>query len=236
MRKGEQVPPRNAPGVALEQHDGVRVARLGGAGPARRIWPRGPTVRLTRRSLGVLLVMLAGVPGFANDVTEPVERLHRALLDAAAPGSTRAERQAALTPVVGDVFDFTTMSRVTVGAAWAEFDDAQRIALAEAFRDFATANYARSFDSSDGLAFATVGTRPDRADRVWVETELARPRGEPVRFDYLVQPGAERPAIVNVVVDGTLNELARRRAEFRGLLDQGGVDLLVTTLAAKSRE
>jgi phospholipid transport system substrate-binding protein len=162
-------------------------------------------------------------------VNQPVLRLHAALL-AAAPGESLAERRARLAPVVADVFDYATMSRAAVGSIWAELDAAARARLIDRFADYATANYAARFDNPENLTFEIVATRPADGGRTWVETRLLRPAEEPVRFDYLVQPTDAGWKIVNVVVDGTLNELARRRAEFRALLAEGGFDHLMTTL------
>ena len=164
----------------------------------------------------------------------PVERLHAALLDAATTGETARARFERLMPVVEEVFDFTTMSRVAVGSAWAEFDAEARRALTRAFAAYAAANYASNFDDASGLAFRTVEV-VEGDGHVRVRTELARPADAPVSFDYRVQRGSEGPRIVNVVVDDTMNELARRRAEFRALLEAGGLENLLATLDAQTR-
>ncbi len=168
-----------------------------------------------------------------EEVAAPVERLQAALLTAP-PGESFAERRRRLEPIVAAAFDFRTMSRVAVGSAWAGFDESERAALVDAFAAYAAANYAARFDAPGQLRFEQVGTRPGEGARTWVETRLIRPADEPVRFDYLVQANDDGPAIVNVVVDGTLNELARRRAEFRALLDAGGLDHLLATLAREA--
>ncbi len=197
----------------------------------------GPAGGLTRR--GALLagaaLILAAAPGQAvENAAVPVERLHAGLLQAASDGSTVAQRRRMLDPVVTDTFDFTTMSRVAVGRDWAGFGEEQRQDLSEQFAAFAAANYASNFDKADGLVFETLGVRPDDGERVWVDTRLIRPNGDPVRFDYLVHPTADGPRIINVVVDGTLNELGRRRGEFRSLLNRGGLPLLLDTLEART--
>jgi phospholipid transport system substrate-binding protein len=165
----------------------------------------------------------------------PVERLHGALVSAAEAGRTTRARFERLLPVVEDVFDFRTMSRLAVGSAWEEFGEAERRALEERFAAYAAANYADNFDDASGLAFRTLEVGEADGPRVQVLTELSRPRGEPVTFDYLVQRTDDGPRIVNVVVDGTMNELARRRAEFRSLLQAGGIDNLLATLAAQTQ-
>jgi phospholipid transport system substrate-binding protein len=198
-----------------------------------------PRRRLVESSLALAAWLALATPGPAvaqNDVSPaaPVERLHAALLEAAAEGDTAQARYDRLLPVVSAVFDFSTMSRVAVGSAWAEFSDDERRTLEARFAAYAAANYAESFDDAGGLAFRTVEAGADEGPRVHVRTELTRPAKDPVAFDYLVQRTGEGPRIVNVVVDGTMNELARRRAEFRALLEAGGLENLLATLAAQT--
>ncbi len=193
--------------------------------------------RLVQSSLALAAWLALAAPALAQDDASPaapVERLHAALLQAAAEGDTVQARHERLLPVVSEVFDFTTMSRVAVGSAWAEFGDDERRALEERFAAYAAANYAHNFDDASGLAFRTVEIGAEEGPRVHVLTELVRPVKDPVAFDYLVQRTGDGPRIINVVVDGTMNELARRRAEFRALLDAGGLSNLLATLEAQT--
>jgi phospholipid transport system substrate-binding protein len=194
--------------------------------------------RVVQSSLALGAWLTLGAPVRAQDDVSPaapVERLHAVLLDAAAEDETARARFERLSPVVAEVFDFTTMSRVAVGSAWAELGDDQRRALEQRFAAYAAANYAENFDDASGLAFRTVEVGEGEGPRVHVLAELTRPTDDPVEFDYLVQRSDDGPRIVNVVVDGTMNELARRRAEFRALLQEGGLTNLLDMLEARTR-
>lgn len=207
---------------------------------------RGPDWRPTTRprhrarsAFAGLVALLAGLllagPGHAEDAATPVERLHQALLEAAATGGTAQARYAHLLPVVSDVFDFQAMSRAAVGRVWLDFSDAQRAALIEHFAAYATANYARNFENARNISFRTVEIEPGDGKRVYVQTELVRSQKAPISFDYLVFRGEQGAHIINVVVAETMNEFARRRAEFRSLLDAGGLAHLLETLDRQKR-
>jgi hopanoid biosynthesis associated membrane protein HpnM len=179
--------------------------------------------------------LLAAPPLRAQDAALPVERLHEALLTAAAEGDTAAARYTHLHPVVSDVFDFRAMSRAAVGRVWFDFSDDERAALVERFAAYATANYAKRFKSAGDIAFRTVTVEPGDGKQVHVATELVRADKAPISFDYLVFRGSEGPHIINVVVAGTLNEFARRRSEFRSLMQAGGLSHLLETLERQKR-
>ena len=209
----------------------------------RDVWTAGPAPRPRRRwarsalacVAGLLAWLLVAAPGHAADAASPVERLHEAILEAAATGETAQARYAHLLPVVSDVFDFQAMSRAAVGRVWADFTDEQRAALIDRFAAYATANYARNFKSAGNISFRTVEVEPGDGRRVYVETELVRSEKAPISFDYLVFLGEEGAHIINVVVADTMNEFARRRAEFRSLLDAGGLAHLLETLEQQKR-
>lgn len=201
------------------------------------IVPRAPRRwRLLLTAVMVLAALLVAPAGLrAQGAAVPVERLHEALLTAAADGDTPEARYAHLHPVVSEVFDFRAMSRAAVGGVWFDFSDEQRTALVERFAAYATANYAKRFTSAENIAFRTVAVEPGDGKQVHVATELVRPEKGAISFDYLVFRGAEGPHIINVVVAGTLNEFARRRAEFRSLMQAGGLPHLLETLEQQKR-
>jgi ABC-type transporter MlaC component len=207
----------------------------------RRWWTRGaapgstPRRRFVRVLLACAFCLLAAAPLRAQDAAVPVERLHEALLNAAAQGDTAEARYDHLFPVVSDVFDFQAMSRAAVGRVWSDFSDTERAALIERFAAYATANYAKRFDNATSISFRTVGVEPGQGKRVRVATELVRSERAPISFDYLVFRGTEGPHIINVVVAQTMNEFARRRAEFRSLLEVGGLAHLLETLERQKR-
>ncbi|MFP4269918.1 MAG: ABC transporter substrate-binding protein, partial [Alphaproteobacteria bacterium] len=140
-----------------------------------------------------------------------------------------------LLPVVSDVFDFQAMSRAAVGRVWSDFSDAERAALIEHFAAYATANYARDFENARNISFRTVEIEPGDGKRVRVATELVRAKKGPISLDYLVFEGEQGAHIINVEVADTMNEFARRRAEFRSLLDAGGLAHLLETLEEQKR-
>ena len=206
----------------------------------RRGWTRGPVAGSPRRRFVLAVTacifgLLAAAPVQAQNAAAPVERLHDALLAAAAEGNTAEARYDHLLPVVSDVFDFQAMSRAAVGRVWSDFSDAERAALIDRFAAYATANYAKRFTTAGSISFRTVGVEAGEGKRVHVATELVRSEQSPISFDYLVFRGAEGPHIINVVVAQTMNEFARRRAEFRSLLEVGGLAHLLDTLERQKR-
>jgi len=174
------------------------------------------------------------VTAHAQDSVVAVEAFHAALLDAMRNARTLGAigRERQLRPVMERSFDLPAMARIAVGPGWAALPPPQQQAVAVAFADWIIATYAGRFDGFSGESFATLGEQTlANGDRL-VRTELRRPNDASVAFNYLVRGGR----IVDIYLAGTISELASRRAEFAGLLRDGGADRLVGELRQRTEK
>ena len=195
--------------------------------------------RLPRRAT---LVAAAAVLPFSSALGQTatpaavVEGFHAALLDAMrnarALGPGGRERR--LRPAMQAAFDLPAMTRIAVGPPWTGFGEGERQALVSAFSDWVVATYANRFDGYAGESFATEGESAlQNGDRL-VRTQLLRPNDTPVRLNYLLRGGEGRWRVVDIDLDGTVSELATRRAEFPTLLREGGAERLVAELRRRT--
>jgi phospholipid transport system substrate-binding protein len=63
-----------------------------------------------------------------------------------------------------------------------------------------------------------------------VKTRIIQSNGKGVPLDYLMRNSGGGWKIVDVYLDGTISELASRRAEFSSILKSGGPDALISSL------
>jgi phospholipid transport system substrate-binding protein len=138
-----------------------------------------------------------------------------------------------LTPVIANTFDAQSMAKVAAGSAWDTIPPPQQQAVAAAFQRMMTATYANRFDDFGGETFMVLGTADQAPDKV-VQTKLVQGNGKPVTLNYLVRKTPAGWRIEDVYLDGTISELAGRRAEFGTILKSGGADALIKTLQMKS--
>lgn len=171
--------------------------------------------------------------------TQPVERLHDALLAAMKDGPNlgfdgRARR---LAPVIARVYDLPAMARIAVGAQASRLTPEQMGRVLDAFTRYTVNTYARQFARWDGERFQTGTPRPAHGGGTLVPTHLIPATGQPVLLTYLVRDtGAGGWRIGDVLLDGTISQLAVRRAEFQGVLRGKGVDALVDLLESRAAE
>ena len=182
-----------------------------------------------RRALPALALSLAAVTARAENPAAVVEGFHNTLLEIMrnAPRLGVRGRYDRLAPVMSQVFDLVTMTRIAVGPPWTAFTATDQAALSEAFSRWSIATYAARFDGFSGETFSTQGVQATPNGDQLVRTTLNRTGGqEPVVLSYLLRNGR----VVDVYLTGTISELASRRSEFAGLIREGGAPRLLAEL------
>ncbi len=135
-----------------------------------------------------------------------------------------------LSPVLVKTYDLTSMSKLAVGPAWSTLTPQQQAAIINAFTRMTVATYASRFDGFSGEQFQILETsdRPN-GDKI-VKTQIIKSDGDAVPLNYLMRRSGADWKIVDIYLDGTISELANRRAEFGAILKSGGPDALVVSL------
>lgn len=213
-------------------------ACCGGSEVRRRehIWLRPFKFLLT----GMLAVALTATTALGNETAPQavIERLHGTLLEVmqAADELGYQGRYDRLAPVLHESYDFAFMTRIAVGSAWRELDQAEQARLTDLFAEMSIAHYAARFDGFGGEHFETIGEGPGPRDAIVVQSRLVRPQDEPVGLDYVLRQGDDAWRIIDVLLEAKFSELARQKADFAAVLRAGGVANLVATLEQKIEE
>jgi phospholipid transport system substrate-binding protein len=135
-----------------------------------------------------------------------------------------------LAPVLTRTYDIASMSRVAVGQSWDSLQPAQQAAVTEAFARMMVATYAKRFDGFSGETFQIVEVSDRAPTDKMVKTQIVQSNGKPVAINYLMRKSGADWKIVDVYLDGTISELASRRAEFSSILKSGGPEALIASL------
>lgn len=197
--------------------------------------------RLTTASLALALLGLpaavlplaAAGPALAQQqgASQVIERLDNALLDvmrnAAIGYRGRAER---LRPVLLQTYDIALMGQLAVGRTWPTTPPEQQRQLVQLFGEFSVATYASRFNGYSGERFEILGEQPAGEGRVLVRTQIVRAGDRPVPINYLLRRDGGTWKVVDVFLDNTISEVARRRSEFGSVIARGGMEALLQSL------
>jgi len=190
-------------------------------------------MRLVNISIFVLSCALTFAANAADGPGAAVEKLHGTLLQNMknAADLKFEGRKGNLEPVVREVFNLETMTRVSTGAAWRNMSEQERADMVGAFTDWTIANYASQFDGFDGERFEMTGVSDAGRGNVLVNTEL-HAEGETVALNYRLREKDGAWRIIDIYMDGAVSQLAMRRGEFASVLGNGGVASLIDHMRA----
>ena len=139
------------------------------------------------------------------------------------------KRAARIEPVVRASYDIPYMARKAVGRYWRDLSEDDRKRLVDTFTRLTVANYAARFTGYSGQRFETLGVEPSTRGTVLVQTVLWN-GDERVELNYRLRPGPEGWRIIDVFLQGTVSELAMRRAEYTSVIKREGFPRLVEAL------
>ncbi|MBB4285531.1 ABC transporter substrate-binding protein [Roseospira goensis] len=139
-------------------------------------------------------------------------------------------RAEALDGPVRATFAFDRMARAAAGKAWRAADAATRAAMVESFASYSVAVHADRFDGFSGESFAIDGTAPGPAGTTLVNTRIVRPADDDVPITYVVADTADGARVVDVLLEGSISEVALRRSEWASIGARDGLPGLIAAL------
>jgi len=200
-----------------------------------------PTARKLVSSSALLCVLLLARGGGAESsipASPPVaviERLHATLLESMKQASTLGYegRRDKLAPVVKQSYDLPFMAKVAAGKYWKELDSASQQRFIDTFTRLTIANYAGRFNGYDGESFVFISEDDGGQNTTLVRTKLVPKDDPPIQLDYRLRSVDGSWRIIDVHLNGTVSELALRRAEYSAKIERDGFDGLLHALDEK---
>jgi phospholipid transport system substrate-binding protein len=189
-----------------------------------------------RKFIVVLAVaVLFQAPAFADNSDPAASRItsfYGSLLDTMKQAKQLGVkgRYDKLSPVLAKTYDLPSMSKLAVGPSWSALTPQQQAAIINAFTRMTIATYASRFDGFSGEQFQILETSDRTNGDKIVKTQIVKSDGGTVPLNYLMRKSGTDWKIVDIYLDGTISELANRRAEFGAILKSGGPDALVVSL------
>jgi phospholipid transport system substrate-binding protein len=141
-----------------------------------------------------------------------------------------------LLPAMEQAFDLGQMTRVVVGGRWAKMNTTEQKQVVDLFRQFSVSTYASAFSDYGGEQFEVGDELAQPGIGTIVETRLVLKSEPPIKLNYLLQDTPAGWKIMDVYLDGTISELARRRGEFASIIHNQGLTGLIALLKKKNKE
>ncbi|HYZ64102.1 MAG TPA: ABC transporter substrate-binding protein [Acetobacteraceae bacterium] len=190
-------------------------------------------MKLTRRAslLAALLPLAAHAQN--TEAAAPIQALCQALTQVARAGRTTPfmQRYNMLAPAIDGAIDLPGILQLAVGAArWRALPPNEQTALLDVFRKFTVASYVSNF--TNGERFEVLPeSRTLGSDQV-VATRVVPTNDTPTRLDYVMRRTQAGWRAVDVLLDGSISQVAVYRSDWRASL-ASGAGPLIANLQAK---
>jgi len=184
-------------------------------------------IKIWFRAVSLAAAMFAaGAVAEAQSVdpaVQPVQTFYDALLSSMKQGKQLGMkgRYEKLKPVIEQTFDLPGMTRLSVGPAWNTMSAADQEALTKALSRYTIASYAANFNSYDGEKFVVEPTPKDRnADKMVLSKLIAGK--DVVPFNYLMRKNGASWKIIDIYLNGFVDQILKQRSDFSSTLKTGG--------------
>jgi phospholipid transport system substrate-binding protein len=175
-------------------------------------------------------LLYCGSDLFADDA-DAIARFHATLIEAMQSGGGFDARAALVGPAVTELFDVSTIARVSLGRTWRELDQAAQNEFTEDLTALIVATYADRFSGFNDQRFETLAVDASKPGRTVVKTRLLRSDGEPVALDYYFNGGR----VYDIVAEG-VSDLSLRRADYSAIVARKGIDGLIADIRTKTAD
>lgn len=182
-------------------------------------------------ALVLSLVLAASVAAADDPAVARIAKFHDALLAVMKDGPKLGVegRYKKLESDVDTLFDLASMTKFTVGPAWAKMTADEQKALVAAFRRMTIASYARNFNAFKGQKFVTDPKAEDRAPDRLVKAQVIPDGEKPVNLVYRMRETGGSWRVIDVIFE-FVSQLATRRSDFASTVASGGAPALVKKL------
>ena len=175
----------------------------------------------------------AGPP--TDQLRDGIERIFKTLSDPEMSGEAKApQRKATVTRIAGEIFDFTEMSKRTLGQHWEKRSPAERQDFARLFTELIQRSYFSKVDEY-GSEKTIFGSETVDGDHVVVRTKFLLPRGAQMPLDYSMHSVGGRWRVYDLSIDG-ISLVANYRSQFNKIIRTSSYEGLVAKFKSNQAE
>jgi phospholipid transport system substrate-binding protein len=196
-------------------------------------------MRAWATALACAVAIAAAAPATAGPVSdqlkEAIDRVIKILEDPALKGpGAAAERQARVTKIAQEIFDFPEVARRALARHWQPLTDTQRREFTALFADLLERSYVSKIELYSGEKITYGNERLDEETAI-VPTRIASKSGAEIPIDYRMQKKGVRWLVYDVNIEG-VSLVSNYRTQFNKIIQTSSFNDLIVKLKARQGE
>ena len=136
--------------------------------------------------------------------------------------------------VVKNSYDLEKMGKIIIGVDWKQMDTKTQKEFINVFKRFISVNYFRRFNKINELDFEHQTVKVI-GDKFKLARVILTADNEKFKIDYLLGFKNEKWKIFDVLLDGSISEVATKKSDFKKIIKEEGVTCLVKNLRIRNQ-
>ena len=162
-----------------------------------------------------------------------VNKFHETLKENNISDKDKPQKKALLKQIVAETFNYSKMIKFIYGRGWKNLNSELKIKLEETFLNFISFNYVQRFNGIKGLNFKYIESTELEDGKIIVETLLITSDNEPIKINYLLEQTNMKWQIFDILLTGSISEIATKKSEFFNIIKKGGAEGLIDKINQK---
>ena len=136
--------------------------------------------------------------------------------------------------VVKNSYDLEKMGKIIIGVDWKQMDTKTQKEFINVFKRFISVNYFRRFNKINELNFEHETVKAI-GDKFKLARVILTADNEKLKIDYLLGFKNKKWKIFDVLLDGSISEVATKKSDFKKIIKEEGVNGLVKNLSIRNK-
>ena len=168
-----------------------------------------------------------------SKVLTSINELHESLIKIS-DKTINSDNLAMIDDVVKNSYDLEKMGKIIIGIDWKQMDTKTQKEFINVFKRFISVNYFRRFNKINELNFENQ-TVTDIENKFKLARVILTADNEKFKIDYLLGFKNEKWKIFDVLLDGSISEVATKKSDFKKIIKEEGVSGLVKNLSIRNQ-
>ena len=168
-----------------------------------------------------------------DKVLESINELHTSLTKISNK-SINKDNLALIDDVVKNSYDLEKMGKMIIGVHWKQINTATKHEFIDVFKRYISVNYFRRFNKINKLNFKYQKVQVI-GDQFRLAGVILTADSEKVKIDYLLGFKNKQWKIFDVLLDGSISEIATKKSDFKKIINDKGVTGLIKNLRIRNK-
>ena len=180
-----------------------------------------------------IFILFHSVTKSESNVLANINELHESLTKIS-DKTINSDNLAMIDDVVKNSYDLEKMGKIIIGVDWKQMNKKTRKEFVNVFKRFISVNYFRRFNKINELNFEHQ-TVTNIEDKFKLARVILTADNEKLKIDYLLGFKNEKWKIFDVLLDGSISEVATKKSDFKKIIKEEGVSGLVKNLSIRNQ-